>query len=135
MRNQLRTLAFAAAVVCAATGAAYAIDVPDGMRGPDNTGPGIVLLTLSLLAAAALITAGFWQSNADDDHRGLPLAILAALGAGYVFANVVGLQVVGSHAPRVLSWVGLAAAVPLFVTTLAEIVKSQRARAPEQRAA
>ncbi|MFN2614947.1 MAG: hypothetical protein ABR552_09065 [Actinomycetota bacterium] len=130
MSARALTLAsFASAAVCTAAGIWYLADGTLAAQGAGRR-PGIVLLTFAVIGAATLVVSGLWQELAPAGERGLPLAILGALSAGFLLANVGGLLADVPGSPLVLHALGLALALVLFGGTLGEIVVSvRRARA------
>jgi hypothetical protein len=109
-------LALTSAVVCAATGIAWAtVD--------DTEGFGLFLLMLSLLGGSALAACGWWQVASGPKTRAFVIVLLAALAGGYVAANTMGLLLTGNApfdvgAVPALSWLGLVVGALLYVASL-----------------
>ena len=121
----LSILAGAAGAMCAITGVFYVSD--SALSAPLTGGAApYIMLTMALVGGDALLVAGLWQRRAALDARGLPLAILAALAAGYLLANVVGLVGGVPGAPRVLHAIGIALGALLFLATTSEILSGAR---------
>jgi hypothetical protein len=118
--------AYAAGIICVATGILYSVVAASGVEY--EVPPGILVLGAALVGGISLIVVGVWQGMIEIGNRGLPLATLSALAGLYTLANLAGTQFPELHGWRAMFYVGLVAGAGLFVIATGSLLEDQRAR-------